>query len=326
MSSLTRDVALVGVGYSELSRQGTPDPRKLTFTAVTEALQDAGLNGNQVDGIFEYKFGPESPSAQEVARLIGAPNLTAFADIIPNNPSGLAGPLMGVMAVASGVCETVVAFRCLTRAAGYTGGVRTGPDRIPGRDQFLLPYGYSGGIIMNMALAKQRWMGQYGRGEEDFGHIAVNARKWAARNPRAVLREEITMDDYLESRIISDPLRLLDCDYPINGAVATIITTAERARDLGKPPSSSTPCPTAPAQKWTGSSARTTSTAARSPAPRPSGTGQATDRRTSTWPRSTTASPASPCSGSRRSASAASASSATGSGTAAASAPAATCP
>jgi len=236
MSSLTRDVALVGVGYSELSRQGTPDPRKLTFTAVTEALQDAGLNGNQVDGIFEYKFGPESPSAQEVARLIGAPNLTAFADIIPNNPSGLAGPLMGVMAVASGVCETVVAFRCLTRVAGYTGGVRTGPDRIPGRDQLLLPYGYSGGIIMNMALAKRRWMAQYGRGEEDFGHIAVNARKWAARNPRAVLREEITMDDYLESRIISDPLRLLDCDYPINGAVATIITTAERARDLRQTP------------------------------------------------------------------------------------------
>ena len=232
MSSLTRDVAFAGVGYSPLSRQGDPDPRKLTFTAVTEALNDAGLNGNNVDGIFEYKFGPESPGAQDVARLIGAPNLSAFADILPNNPSGLAGPLAGVMAVASGVCETVVAFRCLTRAAGYTGGVRTGPDRIGGRDQFLLPYGYSGGIIMHIALAKQRWMAQYGRGEEDFGHIAVNARRWSARNPRAVLRDPITMDDYLGSRIISDPLRLLDCDYPINGAVATVITTAERARDL----------------------------------------------------------------------------------------------
>lgn len=232
MSSLTRDVALVGVGYSPLSRQGTPNPRQLAFTAVTEALADAGVPGQAVDGIFEYKFGPESPGAQEVARLIGAPNLSAFADILPNNPSGLAGPLAGVMAVASGVCETVVAFRCLTRAAGYTGGVRTGPDRIPGRDQFLLPYGYSGGIIMNMALAKRRWMAQYGRGEEDFGRIAVNARRWSALNPRAVLREPISMDDYLGSRMISEPLRLLDCDYPVNGAVATVITTAERARDL----------------------------------------------------------------------------------------------
>jgi acetyl-CoA acetyltransferase len=232
VSSLTRDVAVAGIGYSPLSRHGDPDPRKLTFTAVTEALADAGLTGAAVDGIFEYKFGPESPGAQDVARLIGAPNLSAFADILPNNPSGLAGPLAGVMAVASGVCETVVAFRCLTRAAGYTGGVRTGPDRIGGRDQFLLPYGYSGGIIMNIALAKRRWMAQYGRGEEDFGRIAVNARRWSALNPRAVLREPISMDDYLDSRMISEPLRLLDCDYPVNGAVATVITTAERARDL----------------------------------------------------------------------------------------------
>jgi acetyl-CoA acetyltransferase len=232
MSSLTRDVAIAGVGYSPLSREGTPDPRKLAFTAVTEALADAGVPGQAVDGVFEYKFGPESPGAQDMARLIGAPNLSAFADILPNNPSGLAGPLAGVMAVASGVCETVVAFRCLTRAAGYTGGVRTGPDRIGGRDQFLLPYGYSGGIIMNMALAKRRWMAQYGRGEEDFGRIAVNARRWSALNPRAVLREPVSMDDYLDSRMISEPLRLLDCDYPVNGAVATVITTAERARDL----------------------------------------------------------------------------------------------
>lgn len=236
MTSLARDVAIAGVGYSELSRDGAPDPRRLTFTAVCAALADAGLTGADVDGIFEYKFGPESPGAQEVARLIGAPNLSAFADIMPTNPSGLAGPLAGVMAVASGVCETVVAFRCLTREAGYTGGVRTGPGRIPGRDQFLTPYGYLGGIIMNMALVKRRWMALYGRGEEDFGAIAVNARRWSALNPRAVLREPISMDDYLSSRMIADPLRLLDCDYPVNGAVATVITTAQRARDLRQRP------------------------------------------------------------------------------------------
>ncbi len=236
MTSLARDVAIVGVGYSPLSREGAPNPRQLTFTAVTEALADAGIRGSDVDGIFEYKFGPESPGAQDVARLIGATNLSAFADIMPSNPSGLGGPLAGVMAVASGVCETVVAFRCLTRTAGYTGSVASGPDRVPGPDQFLTPYGYLGGIIVDMALVKRRWMAQYGRGEEDFGHIAVNARRWSALNPRAVLREPITMDDYLSSRMIADPLRLLDCDYPINGAVATVISTAERARDMCHPP------------------------------------------------------------------------------------------
>jgi acetyl-CoA acetyltransferase len=85
---------------------------------------------------------------------------------------------------------------------------------------------------MNMALMKQRWMAEYSRSESDFGHIALNARRWAALNPRAVLRDPLTMDDYLGSRLIVEPLRLLDCDYPINGAVATILTTAERANDL----------------------------------------------------------------------------------------------
>jgi acetyl-CoA acetyltransferase len=236
MSSLARDVAVVGVGYSPIVRDGAPDPRRMTLTAVTGALADAGLSGTEVDGIFEYKFGPESPGAQDVARLIGCPDLAAFADIVPSNPSGLGGVLAAVMAVASGGCETALAFRCLTRASGHTGGVREGPQHVGGSAQFLSPYGYSGGIIMDVAMAKQRWMAQYRRGEEDFGHIAVNARRWSAKNARAALRDLITMDDYLASRMISDPLRLLDCDYPVNGAVATVVTTAERARDLRTQP------------------------------------------------------------------------------------------
>jgi acetyl-CoA acetyltransferase len=227
---------VVGVGFSPFTREGTPDPRQLTFTAVMDALADAGLRGHDVDGIFEYKFGPESPTAQQVARLIGAPNLAAFADIMPNNPSGLGGPMAAVMAVASGMCETVVAFRCLTREAGYSGGVKAGPDIVTGPDQHLTPYGYAGGIIVDMALAKRRWMAEYHRGEEDFGRIAVNARRWSALNPRAVLREPISMDDYLGARKIADPLRILDCDYPVNGACATIFTTVPRARDLQQEP------------------------------------------------------------------------------------------
>ena len=79
-------------------------------------------------------------------------------------------------------------------------------------------------------------MAEYGRPEDDFGRIAINARQWAALNPRAVLRDKLTMDDYLSARMVAEPLRVLDCDYPINGAVATVITTAERAADLRQPP------------------------------------------------------------------------------------------
>lgn len=236
MSSLAREVALVGVGYSELSRKGDPNPRSLTLAAVQDALADSGLRGPDVDGIFEYKFGPESPGAQDIARLLGVPDLAAFADIMPTNPSGLGGALAGVMAVASGACETALVYRCLTRTAGHQGGVAEGPQQVGGREQFLTPYGYLGGILIEMALKKRRWMAEFARPENDFGHIAVNARRWAALNPRAVLRAPVTMDDYLSARMIADPLRLLDCDYPINGAAATIITTTERAADLRQRP------------------------------------------------------------------------------------------
>jgi len=79
-------------------------------------------------------------------------------------------------------------------------------------------------------------MAEYGGRQEDFGHIAVNARRWGADNERAVLRDPLTMDDYLGSRWISEPLHLLDCDYPVSGACAAVLTTAERARDLAKVP------------------------------------------------------------------------------------------
>ncbi len=236
MNSLARPVAIAGVGYSELTRKGEPNPNSLALTAAKGALSDAGLKATDVDGIFEYKFGPESPGAQDMARLLGVPDLAAFADIMASNPSGLSAALAGVMAVASGACETVLVFRCLTRAAGHTGGLASGPDTVGGRDQFLTPYGYLGGILVNLALKKQRWMHEYRRPENDFGHIAVNARRWSALNPRAVLRDPLTMDEYLSSRVVIDPLRVLDCDYPVNGAVATVITTAERAADLRQRP------------------------------------------------------------------------------------------
>jgi len=236
VTALARDVAVVGTGYSELTRAGEPDPRSLTLAAAKAALDDAGLRGSDLDGMFEYKFGPESPGCHDVARMLGVPDLAAFADIMGTGPSGIAGPLAAAMAVGSGACETALAFRCLTRAAGHQGGVASGPARVGGQQQFLTPYGYLGGILVEMALKKRRWMAEYRRPEEDFGRIAVNARRWAALNPRAALREPLSMEDYLSSRPIAEPLRLLDCDYPVNCAVATVLTTAERAADLRQPP------------------------------------------------------------------------------------------
>ena len=238
MNRVGREVAVVGVGYSDVTRRGEPDIRTLTRDAALDALGDAGLVATDLDAIFEYSFGMirgDSPIAVGAQRLLGVPNLTAFNDIMGTGPSGLASAMDAAMAISAGACETALVYRTITREAGHTGGLYEGPTRAPGPMQFAAPYGYGGGIILAMAMKKRRRIAELGGSVEDYGHIALNARRWAARYPRAMFPDPITMDDYLGSRMIADPLVLFDCDYPVNAACAAVLTTAERAADLRQP-------------------------------------------------------------------------------------------
>ncbi len=237
MSRLSRPVAIAGVGYSPIARSGAPDIRSMTLTSCRGALTDAGLTPADVDGIVEYQFGGrgDSPTAISAQKLLGIDNLHVFNDIMGSGPSGLAGALDAAMAIASGACDTVLVYRTITRAAGHQGAVLTERQPAGGHEQFTAPYGLAGGIIQSMGMRKQRRIAELGGSNEDYGHIAVNARRWAAGNERAVLRDPITMDDYLASRPVAEPLVLLDCDYPVSGACAAVLTTAERAADLAKP-------------------------------------------------------------------------------------------
>jgi acetyl-CoA acetyltransferase len=237
MSRLTRPVAVAGVGYSPISRTGEHDVRLLTLIACRAALDDAGLAPSDIDAIIEYQFGGrgDSPLAVGAQRVLGIDNLNVFNDIMGSGPSGLAGALDAVMAVASGACETALVYRCITRSAGHSGALQTVPIPAVGPMQFSVPYGLGGGIIQSMGMRKQRRIFELGGSNEDYGQVAINARAWGAMNERAVLREPISMEDYLSSRPIADPLVLLDCDYPVHGACAAIVTTAERAADLAQP-------------------------------------------------------------------------------------------
>jgi acetyl-CoA acetyltransferase len=229
-------VAVVGVGYSPPVRHGGPSINAMTRTAALAALGDAGLRPVDLDAIIQYSFGIDAPNATSAQRLLGVPDLAVFNDIMGSGPSGLAGALDATMAIASGAAETALVYRTITRSAGHTGAVREGPAEAHGPSAFTAPYGYGGGIMMSIAMKMRRRMAELGTRQEDFGTIAVNARRWARDNDRAVLRDEITMDDYLSCRTISEPLMLLDCDYPVTGSVAVILTTAERAADLANKP------------------------------------------------------------------------------------------
>ncbi|KJV03555.1 MULTISPECIES: thiolase family protein [Nocardiaceae] len=228
-----RKTAIVGVGYSAIHRDRGVDSRPLATTAAKNAIADAGLEFSDIDGIFEY------PASDEIAidmqRMLGIKNLRCFGDHAGSGPSGMAAAIAAEAAVASGQCDVALVFRSITREWGQQSGQVVFPPA-SGPLQFQMPYGVAGAIIPVMGMKKQRRFAEFGGREEDYGSIAVNARKWSALNERAVLRDPVTMDDYLASRFVSEPLRLLDCDYPITGACAVIITTAERAADLAQKP------------------------------------------------------------------------------------------
>ncbi|AXI76304.1 thiolase family protein [Peterkaempfera bronchialis] len=229
-----RTATVVGVGYSSVHRALGVDTRPLAVDACLGALDDAGLATSDIDAIFEYP-GVGTQNATLVQRLLGIGDLKAYADIGGTGPSGLAAALSAVAAVESGICEVALVYRSVDREWGQQSGTVVAPPA-NGPAQFQTPYGDFGGIIPAIGMKKFRRLAELGGSEEDYGWIAVNARRWAALNERAVLRTPVTMDDYLESRFVAEPLRLLDCDYPVTGVCATVITTAERARDLAAIP------------------------------------------------------------------------------------------
>jgi len=235
VTQLAREVAIVGVGYSKLSRGDDPDPRQLTYAACLGALDDAGMEAHEVDGIYEYFHEPgESPTSQWTARQLGIPNLNGFLDF-SNGPSGLGPPMVASMAVASGVCDVALAYRTLPQRQGNNARVAQSLAA-SGPAQFTGVYGHGAAILANYAMKKRRRMAEFGNGAEEYGLVSISAHRWAALNERALFATPLTMEAYLSSRVIVDPLLIYDCDYPINGSCAVLVTTADRARDLRSKP------------------------------------------------------------------------------------------
>jgi acetyl-CoA acetyltransferase len=236
-------VAIVGTGFSEVARHSEQSVGRLALDACRRAVDDAGLDIMEVDGLATYPlmlYGPQSIDGTHFAgiRFVGQalqlPRLSWSCSVTTGTV--MAALVEAINAVATGSCTTALVWRAMHNPRDPQGeyGYRDIPAA--GTDQFTRPYGLSH-TVMNFALPYSRYMGRYGATREHMATFAVNNRANAALNPEGAFHgKAIGRDDYLTSPMVTDPLCMLDCDMPVDGVGAVVVTTAERAQSLRHAP------------------------------------------------------------------------------------------
>jgi acetyl-CoA acetyltransferase len=228
-------VAIAGVGFSDVGRRLPLTDDELVYQAVTAAMADAGMKPSDIDGISTM-----GGNAMSMGQLLGILPLNYFYSSTLLGPAFVEPAVMAISSVASGLAHTCVAVRLIRQMGGANRapGAPAPPrvTKVPGDMQFSAPFGAGAAGATIGAFQMQRHMQQYGTTYEQFAANAVNARYHATLHPEALFRDPLTVDDYLSSRFVSEPLRLLDCDYPVDSAAAVIFTTSERAADWQQKP------------------------------------------------------------------------------------------
>ncbi len=238
MDFWNRATAIVGIGATEFSNNSGRSELSLALEACRAAIDDAGVDPKEVDGITRYAM--DSNWEYVVAQGLGLKALRFQAATSSGGDMGPAGTvLLGAMAVAAGLCNYVLAFRALNERSGRRFGQSAVTGRIPsgsGDMAHIIPFGLASPGQW-AAVRARRHMEEYGTESRHFGAISVACRRHANRNPRAFFHgRPMTLEDHQNSRMVSDPLHLLDYCLETDGACAALITSAERARDLKHPP------------------------------------------------------------------------------------------
>lgn len=234
MSVAGSRACIVGIGQTEYRRRGGFTDRSelsLACEAVKRAAFDAGLAVADIDGLVSYAADRNEPSFLQDA--LGLPDLSFATMTWGGGGTGACATLMqAALAVEAGIAKYVVILRALCQGQFQRFG-QYDPNW-PGTN-FLTPFGMFSPPIMMAPLA-QRYLHETGIKPEQLAEVALNARANAQRNPRALMREPMTLDDYMAARMVADPLRLYDCCQENDGACALVVTTLERARDLPRKP------------------------------------------------------------------------------------------
>ena len=238
MSHFLKDkTAIAGIGLTEFSKKSGVSELSLAAQATLRACDDAGISPSEIDGFVSYTL--DSTDEIELARTVGAGDLKLFTKVNYGGGAAVGTILHAVMAVATGVANNVICYRAMNGRSGQRMGQGVSGQIISSdlvHWSWYMPYGMltPGSWV---AMIANKYMQDYGVTCEDLGRVAISQRNYAQNNPRAAgYGKPLTMEDYLASKVIADPLRLYDFCQETDGGCAILITSAERARDLKQKP------------------------------------------------------------------------------------------
>jgi acetyl-CoA acetyltransferase len=234
--TLKDQAAIVGIGQTKFSKNSGVSELALAAEAVAKAIDDAGLEPSQIGGLTTFQL--DTNDEVDVARAVGIGDLTFFSRIGYGGGAAVGIIHQAAMAVATGAADYVVAYRALNGRSGqrYSDGVSgdiVTADLI--HWSWYMPWGLLTPASW-VAMFTQRYIHETGTKPEDLAQVAISTRNHAVNNPDAFFYQRpLTLDEYMNARWISEPLRLYDCCQETDGGCAVVITTPERARDLKQP-------------------------------------------------------------------------------------------
>jgi acetyl-CoA acetyltransferase len=234
--TLKDQAVIVGIGQTEFSKNSGRSELQLAAECVNAAIQDAGLDPTQIDGLTTFTL--DNSDEIEVARAVGCGDLTFYSRVNYGGGAALGIVHHAAMAVATGSANYAVGYRALNGRSGrrYSEGVS---GEVLTTDLihwgYYMPFGFLTPASW-VAMFTQRYMHQTGCKSTDLAQVCISQRKHAVNNPNAFFYgKELTLEDHQSSRIIADPFRLFDCCQESDGGCAFVVTTPERAKDLKQP-------------------------------------------------------------------------------------------
>ena len=245
---MKKNVYITGVGQSEVKRPSLKSGAELTIDACLEAVADAGLSLDDIDGVACWpgdnnSGAPFSPIGPVGLKSLLGLDLKWFGGGY-EGPGPIAGLINGAMAIEAGLCRHVIVFRTITESSARlkdkTVSTLGKIGAKNGRDGNVLwgnytPFGVHSATIL-IAMYAQKHFHDYGLTTEQLGQIAVTCRTNAADNPKAIYKKPMSIDDYLDSRLIASPLRMFDCDVHCDAATAIILSRKDCAKDTRRDP------------------------------------------------------------------------------------------